>query len=403
MRKKLRAFHFNQLGMPARCRITVGLGMGSDFVLSRVLWFSRGKSAQAVEETSRRLCRPQPVRASATLLWPHSTRVVSSGAILGHLASFSEGRSELASTIKREHWRSAVQRRSTRMDQVLPQEPTWPGVLHQKGTNIGDVDRRSNLTEREFREEYLVPRKPLILTGEVPQWAAAKKWTWEFFRENYGDATAPTGIVFEPQGAMTLRDYADWVEKFEKERGESSDGSFPRYLEGWYFRETHPELLKDFRFPPCFGEDWYSTKFPKRFNPSATGIIFGPTGTFTKLHYDGQSSHNWLAQISGRKKWILIDYDEISSVVKGRAESAGTYPKLEHQGLLEHAEQHEVRYRECITHPGELLVFPSRVFHQVLALEPTISLTHNWFNDTNARRVYWESLLQHMRGFFKRS
>ena len=50
--------------------------------------------------------------------------------------------------------------------------------------------------------------------------------------------------------------------------------------------------------------------------------------------------------------------------------------------------------------PGDILFFPSRVYHQVVGLEPSISLTHNWFNDTNAARVYWEIFKLRVRGMF---
>jgi histone arginine demethylase JMJD6 len=289
------------------------------------------------------------------------------------------------------------------MDQVTANEPGFRGILAEQGTCIGGVDRRSHLSEEEFREEYLKPKKAVILTDEVSKWNASGKWTWDYFKENYGDIKAPTGITFEPQDAMSIAEYSEFVDRYEEERLATPTDEIPRYLEGWYFRETNPELLNDFHNPACFGEDWFATKFPRKFNPIATAIIFGPTGSYTKLHYDGQSSHNWLAQITGRKRWMLIDEEELSSVFKNKSESAGTYEGMDHPGLAAHLENHEVKYRDCITNPGELLFFPSRVYHQVVGLEPTISLTHNWFNGTNARRVYWESMMLHVRAMLGRS
>ncbi len=289
------------------------------------------------------------------------------------------------------------------MDQATANEPGFRGILAEKGTCIGGVERRSNLSEEEFREEYLKPKKAVILTDEIAKWNASTKWTWDYFKSEYGDVKAPTGITFQPQGAMTIAEYSDYVDRYEQERLTNPMDAIPRYLEGWYFRESHQELLEDFQNPACFGADWFATKFPKRFNPIATAIIFGPTGSYTKLHYDGQSSHNWLAQITGRKRWMLIEAEELTDVFKTKAESAGTYPGMDHPALAKHLETHEVRYRDCTTNPGELLFFPSRVYHQVVGLEPTISLTHNWFNDTNARRVYWESMLLHMRAMFQRT
>lgn len=276
-------------------------------------------------------------------------------------------------------------------------EPSLRGILPERGIRIGDVDRRSGLSEREFREEYLKPKRPLILRGEVEEWPACEKWTWDFFRERYGDVEIPTGVCFEPLGLSPMREFIDFVEEHEAERLKSPSDEIPRYLEGWYFRPTHPELLEDFRFPPCFGNDWFVTRYPQKIAPNATGILMGTTGSYTKLHVDGQYSHNWLAQISGRKRWMLIEGKQIDPVYKTRAEAAGNYPGIDHPDLEAFLEKNEVRYHECVTEPGDLLFFPSRVYHQVVGLEPSISLTHNWFNDTNATRVYWEYLRRRAR------
>ena len=52
----------------------------------------------------------------------------------------------------------------------------------------------------------------------------------------------------------------------------------------------------------------------------------------------------------------------------------------------------EVEYWTCDLKPGEIVVLPGDWFHQVTTLENSISLTHNFFNGTNARRVLWEMM-----------
>ena len=37
-------------------------------------------------------------------------------------------------------------------------------------------------------------------------------------------------------------------------------------------------------------------------------------------------------------------------------------------------------------------MLPGNWFHQVTSLDASISLTHNFFNGTNARRVLWEMM-----------
>jgi len=288
------------------------------------------------------------------------------------------------------------------MDPTTAPEPALRGILPSMGIRAGDVDRRSNLTPREFREEYLKPKLPLILQGEVEQWPAYRKWTLDFFREEYGQLEMPTGVCFDDKQSLPMADFIDYVLEHAEQYAESSGGEIPRYIEGWYFRDEQPELMQDFRMPPCFGDDWFKTRYPKKIAPNATGILIGSTGSYTKLHADGQYSHNWLAQISGRKRWMLIDGHQIDPVFKTYAEAAGEYEGIDHPDMQAFLEKNEVRYRECVTEPGDVLFFPSRVFHQVVGLEPSVSLTHNWFNQSNAARVYWQMFKLKLRGILGR-
>jgi hypothetical protein len=50
-----------------------------------------------------------------------------------------------------------------------------------------NVERRSNLSHEEFRREYLVPNKPVVVTDAIRQWKALSRWTPEFFRREFGD------------------------------------------------------------------------------------------------------------------------------------------------------------------------------------------------------------------------
>ncbi|MEJ0101655.1 MAG: hypothetical protein WDO19_03440 [Bacteroidota bacterium] len=46
------------------------------------------------------------------------------------------------------------------------------------------IDRRSNLSYEEFKEKYLFPRKPVIITDATAKWKASN-WTPQWFKERY--------------------------------------------------------------------------------------------------------------------------------------------------------------------------------------------------------------------------
>src|SRR5262249_30443066 len=48
------------------------------------------------------------------------------------------------------------------------------------------IDRRSKISLREFRREYLYPRKPVVITDAIENWAARSRWTLDFFKSRYG-------------------------------------------------------------------------------------------------------------------------------------------------------------------------------------------------------------------------
>ena len=50
------------------------------------------------------------------------------------------------------------------------------------------IERRSELSEEEFLNEYAGPGVPVIIESdpEILSWPAMKLWSRAFFRENYG-------------------------------------------------------------------------------------------------------------------------------------------------------------------------------------------------------------------------
>jgi len=49
------------------------------------------------------------------------------------------------------------------------------------------IERRSDIGAREFRRDYLLPRRPVVVTDALRDWPALKMFTPEFFRQNFAD------------------------------------------------------------------------------------------------------------------------------------------------------------------------------------------------------------------------
>ena len=142
----------------------------------------------------------------------------------------------------------------------------------------------------------------------------------------------------------------------------------PSYLKDWHFtKDCNADDM--FSLPALFRDDWMN-KFwdyrPDSCDDYRFGY-FGPAGSFTPFHADVFRSYSWSVNVCGRKKWlILYPGEELKLVSEFNVE-----PQCVELGL---------NYKILEQNSGEGIFVPSGWFHQVLNVEDTISLNHNWCN-----------------------
>ena len=49
------------------------------------------------------------------------------------------------------------------------------------------VDKVEYISPEDFKNNYYLPKKPLVITGLAKQWPAYNKWTWDYFKEIVGN------------------------------------------------------------------------------------------------------------------------------------------------------------------------------------------------------------------------
>src|SRR5205085_82443 len=177
----------------------------------------------------------------------------------------------------------------------------------------------------------------------------------------------------------------DYIEDCDAWRIQDPEPRPPLAMEGWYFRHSHPELMQDYEVPPVFADDWLERYLPERFDPRGTTIILGPKGTFTKLHRDLLRSHVWNVQIRGSKHWWLVPPEHTSDVYLETRQTSGRFPgtDIDAPDLQRYPRLATARYFEGVLHEGETIFFPQGWLHQVVALERSISLHHNFVSGNN--------------------
>ena len=228
-----------------------------------------------------------------------------------------------------------------------------------------------------FSEPLYHPHHVKVLRGAAKDWPCTKEWSFDFFAERYGEMQIQlynnVGLVGNsPQDFDTtrLRDYL----------AELRQGTL-KYLK--FSRIAHDDsALKD-----DFDHAWLRKFTP----PGSFGKVFylfmGAAGTLTPVH--NGLPPTLFVQVFGQKRWLFYPPSHrlflgarperrnyFYSDVDPGGGSNGKYP------LFEHTRAHEV-----ILNPGDLLWFPSHVWHHVENLTASIGVAYKYVHLPSAFRA----------------
>ena len=112
----------------------------------------------------------------------------------------------------------------------------------------------SEITAEEFRERYMVPNEPVLLTGAAQGWRATAEWIDHAGQPAVGELATlfPRSQVTVVDGAgrrqeMSLSEYSAWWA--------GRDGAAPLYLKDWHLPCHHPEYGA-YDLPEHVADDW---------------------------------------------------------------------------------------------------------------------------------------------------
>ncbi len=240
----------------------------------------------------------------------------------------------------------------------------------------GSIDRVTGLPHRELVARYLRPMRPVIVTDATAHWRALRRWTPEFFRDQYGS----TEVAVEGK-TYALRDYV------ERMLAATPESPAP-YMRNVLLEKWLPALMGDISpLPRCITPNWLDSKvFPSRKSMRTLEIYIGGAGArFPVLHYDGYHTHAWLMQIYGTKRYVVYPPSQTPFLYPrgGEETNKSSIVDLEHPDL----ERFPLFARATPTvfdlHPGETLFVPSQWWHTVKILSPSITISVNSANRAN--------------------
>eukprot|EP01121_Diplochlamys_sp_Union-15-3_P021656 TRINITY_DN8887_c0_g1_i1.p1 TRINITY_DN8887_c0_g1~~TRINITY_DN8887_c0_g1_i1.p1 ORF type:complete len:279 (+),score=42.77 TRINITY_DN8887_c0_g1_i1:264-1100(+) len=159
---------------------------------------------------------------------------------------------------------------------------------------------------------------------------------------------------------MPFNQFAQSLKKSENEKT-----IFDYYMAVQNLKRAFPQLVDDYPLPPYVGK-----------LHGGPHLWIGCTGHYEFCHFDPDDG--LLSIITGRKKVTLFSYNYLKHLYPNPLGSPGRTvqsqvncddPDLERFPLFE-----EVVREECILEPGEMLFIPAFYWHQVTALESSISI-----------------------------
>jgi histone arginine demethylase JMJD6 len=233
------------------------------------------------------------------------------------------------------------------------------------------IDKRSDLTFREFIHEYIIPNKPVIITNAAKGWKAHDHFTPDFLKKNFPDKTA--SIKGKPYKlseyvdmmiASTEKNPAPYPWKMDIER------RFPELLE--YLQPQFDVMKKNRLKSPFFSE--------KLIPQAATLEIFlgGASGWFPYIHYDLYGLYAIVTQVYGRKEFILWEPEQGKFMYPDPENpwmstiSEYFKPDFDKYPLYKNAKGSSV-----VVDPGETVYVPKGWWHTARSLEPTISIAQD--------------------------
>ncbi len=255
-------------------------------------------------------------------------------------------------------------------------------------TFSGEIDRHewSQLGCERYVREYVDPLKPVVITGAFEHWNARRKWTFDFFRDRYGD------LPFEVDGRML-----SMAQLIEEVTASTPEAPAP-YLRNYLVRKLPEALQADIApMPACTRPNWLEHPFISAHTSlTATELYIGGRGArFPVLHYDGLHTHAFLMQIQGVKEYVGFAPDQTPYMyVKGGTGSSDVsqiseQPNISEINDLENWDVNRFALFEkaqgvrFTLHPGETLFMPAGWWHTARILSPSITVSINGANAAN--------------------
>jgi len=251
------------------------------------------------------------------------------------------------------------------------------------------VEKRSHVSRDEFIERYVRGSRPLVLTEAARDWPARTRWSPQDLKARFGhlDVEVQAERNADPnyeQNKMNHRRTVRLSEFVDQVVGGGATND--------YYLTANNEALRRPDFAPLLQDIGTLPEVCDRSQlAQRSSFWFGPAGTKTPLHHDTLMLMH--TQIVGRKRWrfispmqtpLLYNFFRVYSPIDLDAPDLARYPDFA-----------QARVLDVVVEPGETVFLPLGWWHQVTALDVSLSFSYsnlaipNEFSYTNAEIHNW--------------
>jgi len=230
------------------------------------------------------------------------------------------------------------------------------------------VERRAHIGREDWLKDFVAASRPLVLTAMASDWPALRRWTPQHLREQYGTVRVEvqTGRDSDPdfeRNKLKLRCEMPVAELVDRVLEGSGNDLYLTANNQALKRPGLAPLLADIGSLP----DWVD----RAALPGAALLWFGAAGTLTPLHHDTLMLMH--TQVVGRKRWRLASPLQTPRLYNSR--SVFSPVDLAAPDWVRFPKAAGVQVLDVVVEPGETLFVPLGWWHQVEALDTSLSIS----------------------------
>lgn len=242
-------------------------------------------------------------------------------------------------------------------------------------TQVIEVERRNDLTIKEFKNYYVKKGIPVIFEGLAKDWGCVKNWTPEYFKDLHGSDEVPLIDSADFNKGIEFTSLSELIDEIEK-------GNNKKYFRFYNLLFRHPEHFKDFDLK------WLKEHRHRSIYFESFQVFIGGENSTTGIHNAHIS--NLFVQAYGEKEWYLYPnhltpFIDPLPTLNGIYRNAAARSKgLPFNPFSPNYEDYPYfKYLDCYhmnLKPGDVFYNPPFMWHTVKNSSKSIGVGFRWIN-----------------------